>query len=419
LIGLDLAAERGETTGPAAQPSGASVALSGPTCTLGSDGLRVTCQLLELEPGAAAQIRVGARASSQGAEVPTLSATVRAEEVDPEPANNRASLPVTLTPPKPGAGAAQSTTGAPELAVQARGPATIRAGEPVTYTYIIRNQGEAAAGGVTFRDAIPSDMDLLAYAPALPQCQQEGDVLTCALRDPNKGETLTLTVVITGHGTRPMLIDLDPLQPGWPICTVLTETSYLRMLTCDLGRLEPGQSSCVEMVMEAIGVVERTTQNVASVAAAAIEPEAGVSSFTTTITIQIRADLELTAQACEMAPTGEDLLCTLVATNLGPSDADDVMLTDELPPGVRLEKTAASQGTGCVLDTAGEELSCDLGRIRGGQAATATLRLRPDGSLSEREIRALAHHAAVTAQALDPNPTNNKLQALILSGSEE
>lgn len=348
-----------------------------------------------------------------------LSATVGSEEVDPEPANNRASLPVTLVPPKPGAGFAQNTIAAPDLAVQARGPAEIRAGEPVTYTYIIRNQGEAAASGVTFRDAIPSDMDLLAYAPALPLCQQAGDVLTCALRDPNESETLTLTVVITGHGDQPMLIDLDPLQPGWPICTVLTETSYLRMLTCELGSLEPGQASRVEMVMEAIGVVARTTQNTASVVAAGTGAEAGVRSVTTTITIQIRADLELAAEASEMVPTGEGLLHTLAVTNLGPSDADGVMLTDELPPGVHLEGAVASQGAGCALDTTGTRVSCDLGRIRGGQVATATLRLRPDGSLSEPEIRALAHHAAVTAQAVDPEPANNELQGPILSGGEE
>jgi hypothetical protein len=95
------------------------------------------------------------------------------------------------------------------------------------------------------------------------------------------------------------------------------------------------------------------------------------------------------------------------------------MLIDELQPGVRLKGATASQGAGCTLDTAGEKVSCDLGRIRGGQVATATLRLRPDDSLSKPEIRALAHHAAVTAQAVDPNPTNNELQAPILSGGEE
>jgi uncharacterized repeat protein (TIGR01451 family) len=165
--------------------------------------------------------------------------------------------------------------------------------------------------------------------------------------------------------------------------------------------------------------VERTTQNAASVVAAGTGAEAGIKSVTTTITIQIRADLELTAEASKMVRTGEGLLNTLAVTNLGPSDADDVMLTNELPPGVHLEGAAASQGAGCALDTTAERVSCDLGRIRGGQVATATLRLRPSGSLSESEIRALAHHAAVTAQAFDPNPTNNEVQAPIFSGGEE
>jgi hypothetical protein len=95
------------------------------------------------------------------------------------------------------------------------------------------------------------------------------------------------------------------------------------------------------------------------------------------------------------------------------------MLTDDLPPGVRFEVAATSQGAGCVTDAAEEKVVCELGRLRGRQAATATLRLRLNGSLSEAEIQALAHRAAVTAQAVDPNPANNALQGSILIWGEE
>jgi uncharacterized repeat protein (TIGR01451 family) len=190
----------------------------------------------------------------------------------------------TVAPPE-----ATSALTATDLVVQATGPSTVVAGQPVTYTYTISNRGESEATDVQFDDVIPSDMDLVAYAPGLPDCDQVGDAFTCTLRDPGGGEAVTFTLIITGYGDQPRIVSLDPLLPGWPICTVLKERTWLHVVQCELGDMKPGQATRVELVLTAVGVVERTTANAAFVGANEVDLNPVDNTITTTITVQTGA----------------------------------------------------------------------------------------------------------------------------------
>jgi uncharacterized repeat protein (TIGR01451 family) len=176
------------------------------------------------------------------------------------------------------------------LAIQAAGPETVVLGQPFTYTYVVSNPGPMAARGVWFEDAVPSDLDLVALAPRPPRCEQQGEALTCALRDPDSGQAVTLTLVITGHGGQPMQLGIDPLLPGWPVCWVIKEQTWLHVVQCQLGDLEPGQATHVQLTFVAIGVVERTTANTATVYANVMAASPVVSTSTVTITIQAGAE---------------------------------------------------------------------------------------------------------------------------------
>ena len=61
-----------------------------------------------------------------------------------------------------------------------------------------------------FEDVLPLATILNAYAPGLPLCEQRDDALTCYLRDLDSSETITFTLVITGHGGQPMKVELHP-----------------------------------------------------------------------------------------------------------------------------------------------------------------------------------------------------------------
>jgi uncharacterized repeat protein (TIGR01451 family) len=250
-------------TPPRAQPSQ-------PVCKRQERG--VGCGLGDLQAGDAATVTLDLHAF-----------VVAAHESDPGGSSNRATSTTTAGAALPASAAAGPVTA--DLVLQGDGPASAMAGQPFTYTYTIANRGALDATGVWFEDAVPSDMDLIAYAPGLPRCEQRGDRLTCTLRGADGGETVTLTLSITGYGAQPIKMGLDAVAPGWPICLVIKERSWLHIVQCELGDLKSGQSVRVELVLVPIGVRERTIANTASVHGneADSNPVDNTSTLTTTV----------------------------------------------------------------------------------------------------------------------------------------
>ena len=87
-----------------------------------------------------------------------------------------------------------------------------------------------------------------------------------------------------------MYVGLDPVLPGWPICSVLKERTWLHIVVCELGELEPGQATRVQLVLEAIGAAERTSVNTASVFANEVDSNPVDSTSIVTITVQAEAE---------------------------------------------------------------------------------------------------------------------------------
>jgi uncharacterized repeat protein (TIGR01451 family) len=441
-VTLDLSVGGSETLVTETQLAGVTLDLSAGTCAIGPDATQphVTCRLSSLQPGTDAQIRIGAGrvpersgadvdAQVTGTLVHTVS--VAANEADANRANNRATFTMTVGAAGPVTATVVPTTTA--LVLQADGPSIVIAGQPFTYTYTITNRGALDATDVRFEDALPSDVNLIAYAPGLPLCEQRDDRLTCYLGDPDSSETITFTLVITGHGGQPMKMVPDPLMPGWPTCFVLKERSWLHVVHCELGVLKRGQATRVQLTLMAIGVAQRMTANTVSVSARVPErsgagrvPErSGVGNETelnplditntVTMTVQVSADLLLWSALSGPAVAGETLSYTLSVANIGPSDTDDVVLTDTLPMGTRLISAVPSQGDDCRTerDASAGTVICSLGRLSGGKIASVTIVVAVDESLTLALPEAITHSARVTARSPDPNPSNNGLTETI------
>ena len=284
---LDVSVGRTETLITGTQLAGVALDRSTGTCAMGQDPTQpqVTCHLANLQAGVEAQMRVGVGvdAGLTGSLVHT--ATVTADQADPDRSNNRATATMTAGTGKL-PGEVSALPASTDLVVRADGPSSVIAGQPFTYTYTITNRGGLDATGVRFEDAVPPDMELVAYAPGLPHCEQQGDALTCTLHDLDSLETVTFTLVITGHGAEPMLMGLDPLMPGWPICTVIKERTFVHIVHCEFGTLKSGQAVRVRLVLMPVGVQERLTINTASVTAIEADPNPLDNTITTTMAVQ-------------------------------------------------------------------------------------------------------------------------------------
>jgi uncharacterized repeat protein (TIGR01451 family) len=418
-VTLDLSVGGTDVAVTGTQLAGVSWGLSRPACAIdqAATPAYVTCRLASLQPGADSHVRfgVGVDAGTTGALVHT--ASVAANEADTNRSNNRATFTMTVGAKgpvlsEPGAGIPAPTTTTTDLVLLADGPASVIAGQPFTYTYTVTNRGMLDATGVRFENAVPPATILGAYAPALPLCRQRDDALRCTFRDPDSGDTITFTLVITGHAGQPMEMGMDALMPGWPICTVLKEKPWLHIVNCELGTLKSDQATHVQLALTAGGVNERMMTNTASVSANEADPNPLDNTNTTTIAVQIRADVLVRSALSGPAVAGETLSYTLTAVNLGPSDAD-VILTDTLPMGTRFVTAASSRGDDCRAEReepTSNNLVCNLGRLRGGETAAVMIFVAVDDSLTGEEI---VHSARVVAEQADPNSGNNKVTQII------
>ncbi|RMF46400.1 MAG: DUF11 domain-containing protein, partial [Anaerolineae bacterium] len=117
------------------------------------------------------------------------------------------------------------------------------------------------------------------------------------------------------------------------------------------------------------------------------------------------ADLTLGIQAApDPARYNQPLTYTLTITNAGPLSASGLTLTDTLPGAAVFGSAAASQGS-CVQ--AGGALTCTLGSLSSGAAATVSVVVTPTGS------SALTSTAGVSASTFDPNLSDNHRQSVL------
>jgi uncharacterized repeat protein (TIGR01451 family) len=289
-VTLDLSISGGENPITGTQLAGMFLTLPVPMCTIEHDprAPQIICHLDRLQSGAEAQVRVGIDVAPGSVGPLVHTATVAANEADPDGSNNQDTS--VLVTGATGPTEAFAVPGTSDLVVQADGPASVTVDQPFTYTYTVTNRGTSDATGVWFVDEVPSDMNLLAYTPGLPLCEQQGDAFTCQLGGIGKGETVTFTLATTGHAGQPLNLELDPLLPGWPICWVVKERTWLHVVQCELGELQPGQATHVQLVLVAIGVQERTSANTATVGPT--ETDANPMDNTSTMTITIQAGAE-------------------------------------------------------------------------------------------------------------------------------
>jgi len=137
-----------------------------------------TCAIGNLASGASATVIVVVKPNATGTF--TNSATVAANEADPNAANNSASAAGTVNP------------AADLFLAETATPQTITTGNNVTYSFTVSNSGPSTATGVTLTDTLPVGMVLVSATPSQGTCTT---AVSCNLGTLANGATATLTIV--------------------------------------------------------------------------------------------------------------------------------------------------------------------------------------------------------------------------------
>jgi large repetitive protein len=256
------------------------------------------CAIGTLAPGASSVITSTYSTSPTLTGTVTNTATVSSTTSDPTPGNNSASSVVT-------AGAAST-----DLGITKTGAASASAGNNITYTVTVTNNGPSTATGVSVADTTPANLTFVS----------------------NSGD-----------------------------CT----TAY----PCALGTLAPGGSAVISSTYTINPAFTGSITNTATVSATTADPTPGNNSASASTTVGASANLSITKTGAASAAPNADLTYTITVNNAGPSSATSVSVSDTLPAGVTFVSATPSQGS-CSGTTT---VTCSLGTLANAATATVSL----------------------------------------------
>jgi len=224
------------------------------------------------------------------------------------------------------------------------------------------------------------------------------------------GQTVTFTIQVTNNGPSNVgsvtVVDTLPAGLTYVSSTAACVQAPAGTLTCTLGALAAGASSSFQVVAMVGAGVPAGTQltNVVVVDSPGIDdPDPSDDDDSTTVTVVAAADLAIDKRAPGAVVAGDPLVFTIEVTNDGPSTATGVVVTDVLPAGV----TFVSSSIGCVQGPVGT-LTCSLGTIAPGGVVTFTITTTVSGALAPGTD--LVNTATVNSPVADPDPSNDQDQ---------
>ncbi len=145
-----------------------------------------------------------------------------------------------------------------------------------------------------------------------------------------------------------------------------------------------------------------TLSNTATVTGPTADPNPGNNTSTATASTGTSADLAIAKVHTGDMTAGTSDSYTLTVTNLGPSDAQNVVVTDTLPAGLTATG-AAGPGWTCTV-TGGDQVECTRATLASGATRTVTIDVDIDPGVTGEVVNT----ARVTSDTFDPVPANNE-----------
>lgn len=255
-----------------------------------------------------------------------------------------------------------------------------------------------------------------------------GDVLTYTLEIVNDGPTVSNNVVL--NDTLQSLINntvgatgagyightITPGSATGGACNTSASGGNGRQLTCNFTTIplctQGVDCPRVEVQVRPGGNGGSRVNSVNVVSNGTADPDHTNETASVTSNIEPRADITVTKNANpNSVPAGQNLTYVIATPNNGPSRADDVVITDILPLDVTFVSASPSAGScsttpGVNVTTtpANRTIGCNLGSVNNGAQQTVTVIVRPNTALYGTTI---TNDVSVATSTIETDASNN------------
>jgi uncharacterized repeat protein (TIGR01451 family) len=233
------------------------------------------------------------------------------------------------------------------------------------------------------------------------------------------GQQLVYTITVTNNGpvTAPNVVVTDTLPALVTFVSDTDDCSGAAVLTCNLGNIASGSSVSFQVLVSvSASAGGATLTNTATVASDLGDPNPDNNTATRTTLVIEQADLKIT-KVCKPdgpAQAGATGFCDIIVSNLGPSDAKNVVVVDQLTSNAPFQVTGyvttppvtCGPATPTAL-AASVTVTCNVGTLSAGASTTIKVVVTTQNGADVNDV------ATVSSSTPDPNTSNNQAQGMI------
>ena len=294
-------------------------------------------------------------------------------DIDPDldlaraPLTNTARVTSPTTDPNPGNNVDSDITNVDavvDLAIAKTHTGTAVAGENVDFTLTVTNNGPSSTPGpVVVTDAVPAGTRYVSATGSTWTCDEDAGIITCVYA----------AAITSGDDAPPLTVTLLVLPSSGP----------------------------------------GTITNIADVSGPIGDPRPENNTDSDTVTVLDRTDVAIEKETVGSGSVaaGDTVTFDLTVTNNGPSDADSVVVRDELPPGTLAVSVTPPDGQGWACAAVGRRIACARAsmpaQVGAGAPTTSVIRVVARVAPSVPGGTVLTNTSTVSTSTPGDNPGNN------------
>lgn len=222
------------------------------------------------------------------------------------------------------------------------------------------------------------------------------------------GTTTNCVIIVTNNGPSTSrsvtLTDTNVSNGSFTIGAVTTTQGACAtasgVVTCNLGTIQPAASARIDVTISSSEGVD--VNDIALATSPTPDPDSSNNQAMSGVSFEASADLVVSKTAPASVPLDGTFVYTVSVDNLGPSTANNVVVTDVLPAGVEFVSAVTAVGT---INVVNGTVTWMLGTVA---VADPVRTLQVTVHVLPSTPATLVNNASVTSATSDPNGANNQ-----------